>query len=145
MLRYAHLIIGRVGRWVKRKKGHWRLTLGHPPSTLSLPLHLSRQDSHISTALVPYPRQRGPKRSAALPLKWGRIISIIDISPISTVWPGPQIPKHNCQNTWENEVKISKGCLVSTTIHDVQQEGEVKVDYKPNSTHNKITYTVVNR
>ena len=53
MLRYAHLIIAGVGRWVKRKKGHWRLTLRHPPSTLFLSLPLTRQYSHISTALVP--------------------------------------------------------------------------------------------
>jgi len=31
-------------------------------------------------------------------------------------------------------IKKSSGCLVSTTTHDIQQEGQDKVDYKPNNT-----------
>ena len=55
MLRYAHLVIGRVGRWVGRKKGHWRLILRHPPSALLPSLPLSRQRSYIKTTLAKNP------------------------------------------------------------------------------------------
>jgi hypothetical protein len=41
VFRQAHLVIGRVGRWVGRKKRHWRLTSRtNPPSSASATLSL---------------------------------------------------------------------------------------------------------
>ena len=128
--------LGHRSSWQMGREEEGTLAANTPTSvlsSLSFPPPGSSMFPHkYSTALAPYSRQRDPSVRLLYSHSNGKGSYRSSIpSPISTIRSGP--PKY--LNATTKMVRISKGCLVSTTIHDIRQEGEGKVDYKPNSTH----------
>lgn len=117
MLRYADLVIGRVGRWVEGKKRHWRLT------TLELPnLLLSFFVPRLSHRCHFPCKVTSAARAVALEVEQ-RVGSYRLSVYLPSMPPGPSKYLNMTSKGLGNKgTEKTKGCLVSTMIHDIRQK-----------------------